>query len=137
FKEQMLLSPHESYYSALLRENLKSTAEPWMRDAQESLAAPLQISPPYSERRLLEADYLQPITSAVDLKIDELIQINIFPSGIARAEIFGGAVYVEKAATEPTRLESVPAKAQQLKIAAGQTGRYLVRVQPSQAAQGL
>lgn len=137
FKEQVLLSPHESYYSALLRENLKSTAKRWKRDAQESLAAPLQISPPYSERRLLEADYLQPITFAVDLKIDELIQINIFPSGNTRAEIFVDVFYVENAATEPIRIESMTAKEQQLKIAVEQTGRYLVRVQPSHAAQGL
>ena len=137
FKDQVLLSPHDSYYSALLRENLKATAERWKMEAEESLAAPLPISLPYSERRLLEADYLQPITFAFDLKVDELIQVNIFPSINTRAEVFVDVFYVKDAATEPTRIGSMAAEEQQLKIAAEHTGQYLVRIQPSHAAQGL
>ncbi len=137
FKDQVLLSPHDSYYSALLRENLKATAERWRRDAEESLAAPLPISLPYSERRLLEADYLQPITFAVDRKMDELIQINIFPSINTRADVFVDVFYVKGAATEPMRIGSMATKEQQLKIAADHAGQYLVRLQPSHAAQGL
>lgn len=137
FKDQMLLSPHDSYYSALLRENLKATAERWRMEAEESLAAPLQISLPYSERRLLEADYLQPITFAFNLKMDELIQVNIFPSINTRAEVFVDVFYVKDAAIKPMRIGSMAAKEQQLKIAAEHTGQYLVRIQPSHAAQGL
>ncbi|MDF3013474.1 MAG: hypothetical protein K0Q78_1678, partial [Cellvibrio sp.] len=98
FKDKLLLSPHDSYYSALLRENLKATAERWRLEAEESLAAPLRISLPYSERNLLDADYLQPITFAFDLKIDELIQVNIFPSTNTRAEVFVDVFYVKDAA---------------------------------------
>lgn len=137
FKDQMLLSPHESYYSALLRENLKATAERWKAEAEESLTASLRISLPYSERRLLEADYLQPITFTFDLKMDELIQVNIFPSINTRAEVFVDVFYVKGAATEPVRIGSMAAKEQQFKIAAEHTGQYLVRIQPSHAAQGL
>ena len=137
FKDQILLSPHDSYYSALLRENLKATAERWMMEAEESLAAPLRISLPYSERRLLEADYLQPITFAFDLKMDELVQVNIFPSINTRAEVFVDVFYVKDAATEPKRIASMAVKEQQLKIGAEHTGQYLVRIQPSHAAQGL
>jgi peptidoglycan LD-endopeptidase LytH len=137
FKDQVLLSPHDSYYSALLRENLKTTAARWKMEAEESLVAPLRISLPYSERRLLEADYLQPITFAFDLKVDELIQVNIFPSINTRAEVFVDVFYVKDTATEPTRIGSMAAEEQQLKIAAEHTGQYLVRIQPSHAAQGL
>ena len=137
FKDQILLSPHDSYYSALLRENLKATAERWRMEAEESLAAPLRISLPYSERRLLEADYLQPITFAFDLKMDELVQVNIFPSINTRAEVFVDVFYVKDAATEPKRIASMAVKEQQLKIGAEHTGQYLVRIQPSHAAQGL
>ena len=137
FKDQVLLSPHDSYYSALLRENLKATAERWKAEADESLAAPLPISLPYSERRLLDADYLQPITFAVDRKMDELIQVTIFPSINTRAEIFVDVFYVRDAATEPVRIGSMAAKEQQFTIAAEYTGQYLVRIQPSHAAQGL
>lgn len=137
FKDQVLLSPHDSYYSALLRENLKATAERWRMEAEESLAAPLPISLPYSERRLLEADYLQPITFAFDLKMDELIQVNIFPSINTRAEVFVDVFYVKDAATEPRRIGSMAAKEQQLKIAAEHAGQYRVRIQPSHTAQGL
>ncbi len=137
FKDQVLLSPHDSYYSALLRENLKATAEHWKAEAEKSLAAPLRISLPYSERHLLEVDYLQPITFAFDLKIDELIQVNIFPSINTRAEVFVDVFHVKDAATEPVRIGSMAAKEQQFKIAAEHTGQYLVRIQPSHAAQGL
>ena len=137
YKDQVLLSPHDSYYSALLRENLKATAERWKMEAEKSLAAPLRISLPYSERRLLEADYLQPITFAFDLKMDELIQVNIFPSINTRAEVFVDVFYVKDAATEPMRIGSMAAKEQQLKIAVEHIGQYLVRIQPSHAAQGL
>ncbi len=137
FKDQVLRSPHDSYYSALLRENLKATAERWKMEAEESLAAPVQIPLPYSERRLLEADYLQPITFAFDRKVDELIQVDIFPSINTRAEVFVDVFFVKDAATEPTRIGSMAAKELQLKIAAEQTGQYLVRLQPSHAAQGL
>ncbi|MDO8302267.1 MAG: M23 family metallopeptidase [Sedimentisphaerales bacterium] len=137
FKDQVLLSPHDSYYSALLRENLKATAERWKREAEESLAAPLPITLPYSERRLLEADYLQPITFAVDRKMDELIQITILPSINTRAEVFVDVFYVKDAATEPMRIGSMATKEQQLTIAAEHTGKYLVRLQPSHSAQGL
>lgn len=137
FKDQVLRSPHDSYYSALLRENLKATAERWKMEAEESLAAPVRIPLPYSERRLLEADYLQPITFAFDRKVDELIQVDIFPSINTRAEVFVDVFFVKDAATEPTRIGSMAAKEQQLKIAAEQTGQYLVRIQPSHAAQGL
>ena len=137
FKDQVLLSPHDSYYSALLRENLKATAARWKMEAEESLAAPLHISLPYSERRLLEADYLQPITFAFDLKVDELIQVNIFPSINTRAEVFVDVFYVKDAATEPIRIASMAAEEQQLKIAAEHTGQYRVRIQPSHTAQGL
>lgn len=137
FKDQVLLSPHDSYYSALLRENLKATAERWKVEAEESLAAPLRISLPYSERRLLEADYLQPITFAFDLKVDELIQVTIFPSINTRAEVFVDVFYVKDAAAEPMRIDSMAAKDQQLKISAEHTGQYLVRIQPSHAAQGV
>jgi murein DD-endopeptidase MepM/ murein hydrolase activator NlpD/uncharacterized protein YraI len=137
FKDQVLLSPHDSYYSALLRENLNATAERWRREAEESLAAPLKISLLYSERRLLEADYLQPITFSFDLKIDELIQVNIFPSINTRAEVFVDVFYVKDAATEPIRIGSMAAKGQQLKISAEYTGQHLVRIQPSHSAQGL
>jgi len=137
FKDQVLLSPHDSYYSALLRENLKATAERWRMEAEESLATPLRISLPYSERRLLEADYLQPITFAVDLKIDELIQVDIFPSINTRAEVFVDVFYVKDTATEPVRVGSMETKEQQVKIAAEHTGQYLVRIQPSHAALGL
>lgn len=137
FKDQVLLSPHDSYYSALLRENLKATAERWRMEAEESLVAPLQISLPYSERRLLEADYLQPITFTFDRKMDELIQVNIFPSINTRAEVFVDVFYVKDAAIEPMRIVSMAAKEQQLKIAADRTGQYLVRIQPSHAALGL
>jgi len=137
FKDQVLLSPHDSYYSALLRENLKATAERWRMEAEESLVAPLRISLPYSERSLLDADHLQPITFAFDLKMDELIQVNIFPSINTRAEVFVDVFYVKNAATEPMRIGSMAAKEQQLKIAAEHTGQYLVRVQPSHVAQGL
>lgn len=137
FKDQMLLSPHYSYYSALVRENLKETAERWRMEAEESLAAPLSISLPYSERRLLEVDYLQPITFAVDRKMDELIQISISPSINTRAEIFVDVFYVKDAATQPRRIGSMSTKEQQFTIAADHTGHYLVRLQPSHAAQGL
>lgn len=137
FKDQVLLSPHDSYYSALLRENLKATAEQWKMEAEESLAAPLPISLPYSERRLLEADYLQPITFGFDRKTDELIQIDIFPSLNTHAEVFVDVFYIKDAATEPTRIGSMATKEQQLKIAAEHTGQYLVRIQPSHAALGL
>lgn len=137
FKDQVVLSPHDFYYSALLRENLKATAERWRMDAEKSLAAPLQISLPYSERRLLEADYLQPITFAFDLRMDELIQVNIFPSINTHAEVFVDVFYVKDAATEPMRIGSMAMKEQQLKIAAEYTGQYFVRIQPSHAAQGL
>lgn len=137
FKDQVLLSPHDSYYSALLRENLKATAERWKIEVEESLAAPLPISLPYSERHLLEADYLQPITFAFDLNVDELIQVNIFPSINTRAEVFVDVFYVKDAATEPKRIGSMAAKEQQLKIAAEHTGQYRVRIQPSHTAQGL
>lgn len=137
FKDQMLLSPHDSYYSALLRENLKATAERWRMEAEKSLAAPLRISLPYSERQLLESDYLHPITFMFDLKIDELIQINIFPSINTRAEVFVDVFYVKDAVTEPMRIGSMAAKEQQFKIAAEHTGQYLVRIQSSHAAQGL
>ena len=137
FKDWMLLSPHDSYYSALLRENLKATAEQWKMEAEQSLAAPLRISLPYSERRLLEADYLQPITFAFDRKMDELIQITIFPSINTRADVFVDVFYVKDAATKPTRIGSMAAREQQIKIAAEHTGQYLVRIQPSHAAQGL
>ena len=137
FKDQVLLSPHDSYYSALLRENLKATAERWKKEAEESLTAPLPISLPYSERRLLEADYLQPITFSFDLKVDELIQVNIVPSIYTRAEIFVDIFYVKDAATEPVRVGSMATKEQQFKIAAEHTGQYLVRIQPSHVAQGL
>ena len=137
FKDQVLLSPHDSYHSALLRENLKVTAERWRMEAEESLVAPLPISLPYSERRLLQADYLQPITFAIDLKVDELIQVDIFPSANTRAEVFVDVFYVKDEATEPTPIGSMAAKEQQLKLAAKHTGQYLVRIQPSHAAQGL
>lgn len=137
FKDQVLLSPHDAYYSALLRENLRASAKRWKAEAEQSLSAPLPIPLPYSERRLLEADYLQPITFAVDLKVDELIQIDIFPSINTRAEIFVDVFYVKDAAAEPTRIGSMATKAQQLKIAAEHNGQYLVRVQPSHAALGL
>lgn len=137
FKDQVLLSPHDSYYSALLRENLKATAEQWKLEAEESLVAPLKISLPYSERRLLEADYLQPITFAFDLKVDELIQVNIFPSINTRADLFVDVFYIKDAVTEPMRIGSMAAKEQQLKIAVEHTGQYLVRIQPSHVAQGL
>ena len=137
FKDQVLLSPHDSYYSALLRENLKATAARWKIEAEESLAAPLHISLPYSEHLLLEADYLQPITFSFDLKVDELIQVNIFPSINTRAEVFVDVFYVKDAATEPKRIGSMAAKEQQLKMAAENAGQYLVRIQPSHTAQGL
>lgn len=137
FKDQVLRSPHDSYYSALLRENLKATAERWKMEAEESLAAPVRIPLPYSERRLLEADYLQPITFAFDRKVDELIQVDIFPSINTRAEVFVDVFFVKDAATEPTRIGNMATKEQQLKIAAEQPGQYLVRIQPSHAAQGL
>lgn len=137
FKDYLLLSPHDSYYSALLREDLKATAERWKTEAEESLVAPLRISLPYSERRLLEADYLQPITFAFDLQVDELIQINIFPSINTRAEIFVDVFYVKDAATDPVRIGSMAAREQQLRIAADHTGQYRVRIQPSHVAQGL
>lgn len=137
FKDQVLLSPHDSYYSALLREDLKKTAERWKMEAEESLAAPLQISLPYSERRLLEAAHLQPITFAFARKADELIQVDIFPSTNTRSEVFVDVFYVRDAATEPMRIGSVAAKEQQLRLAAEHTGSYLVRIQPSHTAQGL
>lgn len=137
FKDQILLSPHDSYYSALLRENLKATAERWRMEAEESLATPLPISLPYSERSVLEADYLQPITFALDRKMDELIQVNIFPSINTRAEIFVDVFYVKDASTESVRIGSMAARETQFKMAVEHTGQYLVRIQPSHAAQGL
>lgn len=137
FKDRMLLSPHDAYYSALLRENLKVTAERWKMEANESLATPLQIPLPYSERRLLEANHLQPITFAFNLKMDELIQVHIIPSQNTRAEVFVDVFYAEDTITEPIRIDSMDAKEQQLKIAVEHTGKYMVRIQPSHSAQGL
>lgn len=137
FKDHLLLSPHDSYYSALVREDLQTTAERWRMEAENSLAAPLHISLPYSERRLLEADYLQPVTFAFNLNVDELIQVNIFPSANTRAEVFVDVFFVKDATTEPVRIASMAAKEQQLKVAADHTGQYRVRIQPSHAAQGL
>lgn len=136
FKDQIPLTPHDSYYSALLRENLKATAERWKMEAEQSLAAPLHISLPYNERVLLEADYLQPITFALDRNADQLIQVDIFPSLNTHAEVFVDVFYVEGSA-RPKRIGSMATKDKQLKIAAEKTGRYLVRVQPSHAARGL
>lgn len=106
-KDHVLLSPHDSCYSALLRENPKATAERWRMEAEKSLVSPFRISLPYSERRLLETDYLQPITFAFDLKMDELIQVNIFPSINTRAEGCVDVFYVKDAATEPMRIGSM------------------------------
>lgn len=137
FKDQLLLSPHDAYYSALLRENLRATAENWREEAEESLAAPLPVSLPYSERRLLEADYLKPITFAIERKTDELIQVDIFPSANTRAEIFVDIFHIKDAATEPVRIGSMAARERQLKISIEHAGRYLVRVHPSHTALGL
>ena len=137
FKDRVLLSPHDSYYSALLRENLRAAAEQWRMEAEQSLAAPLSISLPYSEHRLLETDYLQPITFAVDRKTDELIHVAIFPSINTRAEVFVDVFYVADTSTKPTRIDSMSANEQQLQVVAERAGQYLVRIQPSHIAQGL
>jgi len=136
-KDRILLSPHDAYYSALLCENLKAIAERWRMDAEESLASPLPISLPYSERRLLEADYLQPVTFAFDLKMDELIQVTIFASINTHADVFVDVFYSRDALTEPIRIGSMDAEEQQLRIAAEYTGRYLVRIQPAHSAREL
>lgn len=136
FKDQVLLSPHDSYYSALLRENLRSTAERWRSDAEESLSSPLPITLPYGERRLLETHYLQPVTFSIDAKIDQLIQVDIFPSPNTRVDVFVDIFHVQDAA-KLTRIGSMPAKALTLKLAVEQTGKYLVRIHPSHSAQGL
>jgi len=136
FKDQVLLSPHDSYYSALLRENLRSTAERWRSDAEESLSSPLPITLPYGERRLLETHYLQPVTFSIDVKIDQLIQVDIFPSPNTRVEVFVDIFHVQDTA-KLTRIGSMPAKALTLKLAVEQTGKYLVRIHPSHSAQGL
>lgn len=137
FKDWVWLSPHDAYYSALLRENLRATAERWKLEAEESLATPLQISLPYGERRLLEVDYLQAVTFAFERGADELIQVDIFPSTNTRAEIFVDVFYVKDEATQPTRIGSMAGKEQQLRIAVEQSGKYLVRIHPSHTAQGL
>lgn len=137
FKDQLLLSPHDSYYSALLREDLQVTAKQWKRQAEESLIAPLQIFPPYSERVLLETDYVEPITFAFERKVDQLIQVDIFPSINTRAEIFVDVFYVKDHSSKPVRVGSMAAKDQQFKISAEQTGEYRVRIQSSHNARGL
>jgi hypothetical protein len=137
FKAHLLPSPHDAYYSALLRDNLNATADRWKAEAQQSLARPLRISLPYSERRLLEADYLQPIAFTFDLKMDALIRVDMYPSTNTRAEVFVDVFYLPDGAAKPKRIGSMTTQEQQLLIAAEHSGQYLVRIQPTHSSLGL
>ena len=123
FKDRLLPSPHDAYYAALVRENLDASAERWRFEAEESLANPIPITLPYSERRLLEAAHLQPITFTFDLKADQLIQVEIFPSVNTRAEVFVDVFFLNEKSAQPTRIGSMVANEQQIKLAAERGGR--------------
>src|SRR5690606_9824994 len=135
-KERLRLSPHASYHAALVHENLDASARRWQAEAETSLANPLLVTLPFSERRLLEAAYLQPVTLAFERQTDQLIQVDIFPSRNTRAEIFVDVFFLEEGEA-PTRLTSMAVNEQQVTVTAGQSGRYLVRVQPAHSALGL
>lgn len=137
YTKDRLLSPHASYHAALVRENLDASARRWQAEAEASLANPLPVTLPYSERRLLEAAHLQPVTLAFDRQLDQLIQVDIFPSINTRAEVFVDVFFLKEGEAQPTRVASMAVSEQQLTLPAEQRGRYLVRVQPSHSATGL
>lgn len=135
-KERLQLSPHAAYHAALVCENLDASAQRWWAEGETSLANPLLITLPFSERRLLEPAHLQPVTLAFDRQIDQLIQVEIFPSLNTRAEVFVDVFFFQEGES-PTRVASMAVNERQLTVTAGQTGRYLVRVQPAYSALGL
>lgn len=136
-KEHFRQSPHASYHDALVRENLDASAKRWAAEANASLRSPLPITLPYSERRLLENEHLQPVTFTFNLKADQLVQVELLPSVNTRAEVFVDVFLLEDEHSEPKRIDSMPANKGMVKVSAPQDGQYLVRVQPSHTAIGL
>lgn len=116
---------------------MDASAKRWAAEAKASLLSPLSIALPYGERRLLETDHLQPVTFGFDLKADQLVQVELFPSANTRAEIFVDVFVLEDDKLAPRRIDSMPADKHVLTVSAPQDARYLVRVQPSHTAAGM
>lgn len=137
FKDRLLLSPRDAYYAALVRENLDAVAARWRIEAEQSLAAPLSITLPYSERRLLDAASSQAVTFKVNLKADQLLQIDIFPSPNTHAQMFVDVFLLDDVNQTPKALGEMETNENQLTLSADQSGQYLVRIQSAHMALGL
>lgn len=130
-------SPHASYYSALVRENLDTLARRWLEEANASLQHPLAVALPYSERRLLESEHLQPVTFGFSLREDQLIQVDVIPSPNTQAEVFVDVFLLKAEDAAPAPIGSMATAKHQLRVSAQQDGYYLVRIHPSHTATGL
>ena len=136
-KDRLLLSPRDAYYAALVREDLEAIAARWRFEAEQSLAAPVSITLPYSERRLLDAAYSQAVTFSANLKADQLLQIDIFPSPNTHADMFVDVFLRDDVKQTLQVLGEMETNENQLTLSAEQTGQYLVRIQPAHMALGL
>lgn len=136
-REMLPSSPHGSYLAALIREDLDSSARRWAADATATLQTPLPIEMPYSERRLLENEHLQPVTFAVSLREEQLLQVDIVPSTNTRADVFVDVFAADENAGIPERVASMASDKRVLTFEARRDGNYLVRIHPSRTAVGL
>lgn len=134
--ERFQPSPHQSYYAALLRENLQASAHRWLREAQHSLQNPVSIALPYSERQLMENEHLYATTFEFERRAEQLIQVDIISSLNTRAEVFVDVFEVDDEG-EAKRIASMPADKQTLTASVAHDSIYRVRVQPSHTALGV
>lgn len=136
-REVMQPSPHGTYLAALIREDLNSSARRWAAEATATLQNPLPIAMPYSERRLLENEHLQPVTFGVALREEQLLQVDVIPSTNTRAEVFVDVFVVGEDEVTPKRVGSMASNKRTMTLEARRDGNYLVRVHPSRTAVGL
>lgn len=136
-REVMQPSPHGTYLAALIREDLDSSARRWAAEATATLQNPLPVAMPYSERRLLENEHLQPVTFGVTLHEEQLLQVDVIPSTNTRAEVFVDVFVLEENEDTPRRVGSMATNKRTMTLEARRDGNYLVRVHPSRTAVGL
>ncbi len=136
-REVLQPSPHGAYLAALIREDLDSSARRWAAEATATLQTPLPVSLPYTERRLLEDEHLQPVTFGVTLHKEQLLRVEIIPSTNTRAEVFVDIFRQQKGEDTPERVASMASGQRAVTLDAKEDGNYLVRVHPSRTAAGL
>lgn len=136
-REVMQPSPHGIYLAALIHEDLDSSARRWAAEATATLQNPLPIAMPYSERRLLENEHLQPVTFEVTLREEQLLRVDVLPSTNTHAAVFVDVFVLEEKESTPRRVGSMASNKRTMMLEARRNGNYLVRVHPSHTAVGL